>query len=177
VIELLGSRVGGEFVAAEKIKSLFLNMWPHLESSNDVIKIYAGAKIFGYQTQDIDVVVYCQFNSYLNFSPTRPVNINPNGEIEKKSLTIESIVLCIEVKGHDAKNVKFEGPVAYVKYVRNNSNGWHSASDQSLSQAHSLKQFFFDEVKANIYIGNLIIKHNLHILVFQKQNKNQTILV
>ncbi len=161
MIELLGSKSGGEYLAAEKIKSLFLDIWPQLESSNDVIKIYAGAKIFGYQTQDIDVVVYCLLNSPLSFSPTRPVNVNPDGEIEKRSLTVESFVLCIEVKGHDAKSVKFEGAAAYVRYVRNNSNGWHSASDQSLTQAHSLKQYFFDELKANIYVANLIYFDNL----------------
>jgi hypothetical protein len=79
-----------------------------------------------------------------------------DGEFE-----IENVILSIEVKGHDAKSSKFEGVSAFVRYSRNNSSGWHSASDQSLSQAHSLKQYLYNEFHSNIYIANLIYFENL----------------
>lgn len=148
-------------LAALKIKECITTIWSDIERSEDKVTIYAGAKLFGYQSQDIDVIVSCNFFNPRVFSPVREVHCRDSGDIEKKEIYIDSLLLAIEVKDHSANRVKFEGEAAFVEYTRNNSDGWHPVSDQSLNQLHSLKQFIFNEFGRYPFVGNLIYFSNL----------------
>lgn len=162
MIEVLGFTTSSESAAAEKIYDLFLSVWPDLrEHKDDHVKILSGAKLFGYQTQDIDIVISCYFSNPRKFSPVRSVKCQPDDIFQKLEIYIESFLLCVEVKAHTGSSVKFEGSSALVKYSRKNSEGWHSASDQSLTQAHSLKQFISDELGRTPFVTNLIYFSNL----------------
>jgi hypothetical protein len=161
MIEILGSIGNAERRAADVITEKILSIWPDLRKSDDIVKIYAGAKIFGHQSQDIDVLVFFLFKNPRSFAPIRAINSQPDGEVEKKEIWIESSFFCVEVKSHDARRVKFEGIAAYVNYTRNNSHGWHSVSDQNLSQAHSVKGFISEEIGVSPYVSNLILFENL----------------
>jgi hypothetical protein len=162
VIDVLGFTTSSESAAAEKIYDFFLSVWPDLrDHEDDHVKILSGAKLFGYQTQDIDIVVSCFFSIPRKFSPVRPIKCQPDDVFQKLEIYIESFLLCVEVKAHTGSAVKFEGSIASVKYSRKNSEGWHSASDQSLTQAHSLKQFIGDELGNIPYVTNLIYFSNL----------------
>lgn len=161
MIEILGAIGNAERRAADVIAEKVLAIWPDLRNSDDIVKIFAGAKIFGHQSQDIDVLVFFLFKSPRAFAPIRAINSQPDGAIEKKEIWIESSFFCVEVKSHDARRVKFEGIAAYVNYTRNNSQGWHSVSDQNLSQAHSVKGFISEEMGISPYVSNLILFENL----------------
>jgi hypothetical protein len=155
LIEFYGNLDTSEGRAANIIADLFRKNWQDIDKdSTSQIKIYAGAKLFGYQVQDIDLIIICYFETPKVFSPTRAVSTNPNNEIEKKEIYIESMALCIEVKDHDSRYIKFEGDSIYVNYKVKNTAGWHSASDQNLAQAHSLKQYLYDEYKYSPFVFN-----------------------
>jgi hypothetical protein len=173
MVEVLGFSTSSESAVAEKIEELFLSIWPDLKaSSDDYVKILSGAKLFGYQTQDIDVVVSCFFSKPRKFNPVRSVKCQPDDVYEKTQIFIESFLLCVEVKSHTGSGVKFEGGTASVKYSRKNSEGWHSASDQNLTQAHSLKQYIFDEFNQMPYVSNLIFFSNLEEFELPKRPNN-----
>ena len=173
MIEFFGNLESSEGRAARVISDLFIKNWPDInEDSLSIIKIYAGAKLFGYQVQDIDVIIICNFENPKNFAPTRPLITNPNDEAERKEIIVESIVICIEVKDHDSRFIKFEGDSVFVNYKVKNSEGWHSASDQNLAQAHSLKQYLFDEYKSSPFVSNLIYLSNLEEADIPKRPNN-----
>lgn len=162
MIEVFGFTASSESAAAEKIYDFFISVWPDLrDHKDDHVKILSGAKLFGYQTQDIDIVISCYFSSPRKFSPVRPVKCQPDDVFQKLEVYIESFLMCVEVKAHTGSSVKFEGSSALVRYSRKNSEGWHSASDQSLTQAHSLKQFVTDELGYAPFVTNLIYFSNL----------------
>jgi hypothetical protein len=162
MIDVLGFSTSSESAAAEKVRDFFLAVWPEIRDDEaDHIKILSGAKLFGYQTQDIDIVVSCFFSKPRKFNPVRPIKCLPEDAYEKSEIYIQSLLLCIEVKAHTGSAVKFEGSSASVRYSRKNSEGWHSASDQSLTQAHSLKQYIYDEFGNSSYVTNLIYFSNL----------------
>ena len=145
MIELFGATNSSEGRAAKNLIELFKYSFPDLEKNEDLNrKVYSGAKFHGYQIKDIDCILICQFKSPQRFNPVREVKTEPNEEIEKKEIFIESMVLCIEVKDHDAKFIKFEGTSVQVSYQRN-IQSWHDASEQNNKQAHTLKTFFSDE--------------------------------
>ena len=129
MIELFGATNSSEGRAAKNLIELFKYNFPDLEKSEDLnLKVYSGAKFHGYQIKDIDCILICQFKSPQLFNPVREVKTEPNEEIEKKEIFIESMVLCIEVKDHDAKFIKFEGTSVQVSYQRN-IQSWHDASE------------------------------------------------
>ena len=161
MINILGSNGSSEMIAAIKIKDSITALWPDIDQSKDRVTIYAGAKLFGYQSQDIDVIVSCSFQTPRVFSPVRGVRCQDSEDIEKKEIYIESLLFVAEVKDHSANRFKFEWEAAFVQYTRNNSDGWHPVSDQSLSQLHSLRQFIFNEFGSSPFVGNLIYFSNL----------------
>jgi hypothetical protein len=162
MIEVLGFSNSSESAVAEKISDFFLYAWPDLKiAPTDQVKIFPGVKLFGYQTQDIDVVVACSFSKARKFKPVRSIKCQPGEVYEQSEIFIESFLLCVEVKSHTGSGVQFAGASASVKYVRKNSEGWHSASDQNLTQAHSLKQYISDEFNQVPYVSNLIFFDNL----------------
>ena len=161
MIELFGATNTSEGRAAKNLIELFKYSFPDLEKSEDLnLKVYSGAKFHGYQIKDIDCILICQFNSPQRFNPVREVKTEPNEEIEKKEIFIESMVLCIEVKDHDAKFIKFEGTSVQVSYQRN-IQSWHDASEQNMKQAHTLKTFFNDEFGKAPWVTNLIYLSSL----------------
>ena len=173
MIEVLSFSTSSESAIAEKIEEFFLSIWPDLKTcSDDQVKILSGAKLFGYQTQDIDVVISCFFSKPRKFNPVRSIKCMPDDVYEKTQIFIESFLLCIEVKSHTGSGIKFEGGNASVKYSRKNTDGWHSASDQNLTQAHSLKQYIFDEFNQTPYVSNLIFFSNLEEFELPKRPNN-----
>jgi hypothetical protein len=161
VIEVFGADGSSEKDAALKIAEDLLTLWPDLKTNEDSVKIYAGAKLFGYPVQDVDIILACNFKESKKFSPIRPVNCQGDGGVEKREIYVDSLLACIEVKDHSGGRVRFEGDAAFVQYVRGNSAGWHPASDQSLAQLHSLKSFFQNELNATPFVINLIYFTNL----------------
>ena len=162
MIELFGPPNTSEERALKIIIELFNETFSGLEKRTDiVIKSYAGAKFHGYKIKDIDCVLICKFDVPQSFNPTRGINTRPDDILEKKEIFIDSLVLCIEVKDHPPKGIKFEGPSVKVKYQRNRDVEWHDASEQNMKQAHTLRDYFNDEFSSSPWITHLIYLSSL----------------
>jgi hypothetical protein len=173
MINIFGDSDSSESNATKKIISLLEQNFRSLDKSDDcIIKAFSGAKFHGYQTKDIDNIIICQFDTPQTFSPVRGVKTKPDDAIEKTEITIESLVLCIEVKDHDPSKIKFEGESVMVRYGRNIAEGWHSASEQNIKQLHTLREFFNKEFGISPYITNLIYLTNLEESELPKRPHN-----
>ncbi|MDB4040885.1 hypothetical protein N9489_05525 [Methylophilaceae bacterium] len=173
MISIFGDNDSSESNATKKIIGLLKDNFKSLDKSDDcIIKAFSGAKFHGYKAKDIDSIIICEFNTPQTFSPVRGIKTKPDDAIEKKEITIESLVLCIEVKDHDPSKIKFEGDSVMVKYGRNITEGWHSASDQNMKQAHTLKDFFNTEFGVSPYVTHLLYLTNLEESELPKRPHN-----
>src|SRR5438093_13720410 len=126
MIEVIGPEDTSEHRAAEKIKAAFLELWPDLATSNDDrVRIAANTKIYGYDIQDIDIVIVASFGSNRLLNPLRPLPSNPDNEIVRMGIALRNIVLAVELKSHDQRSVRFLGKSAQVRSRRAGHDGGH----------------------------------------------------
>src|SRR5688572_16883142 len=119
MIELFAEGDNSEGRFAALIRHCFLELWPDLVSdSDDEVRIAANAKIYGYDVQDFDVIVCAQFKTRRMFNPIWPITTAPTGERVRRDISVQSLVVAIEVKGHDQRSLRFEGGKALVRYRR-----------------------------------------------------------
>jgi hypothetical protein len=161
MIEVIGPEDSSERRAAEQIKSAFIELWPDLvDSAEDRIRIAANAKIYGYDIQDIDIVVVANFAGSRVLDPLRPLRSNPNDELVRKDVFVRSLVLAIEVKAHDQRSVRFVGKSGFVKYGRRGPE-WHDATEQNVRQVHVLKAYLNDFGAKDLFVSGIVIFQNL----------------
>ena len=162
MIEVIGPEDTSERRAAEKIKAAFVDLWSDLATSNeDRVRIAANAKIYGYDIQDIDIVVVASFGSNRIINPLRPLPSNPDNEIIRMGIALRSFVLAVELKSHDQRAVRFVGKSAQVRYRRGAHDGWHDATEQNIRQAHSLRAYLDDCGAKDLYVSCLVMFENL----------------
>jgi len=158
MIEVIGPEDTSERRAAEKIKAAFIDLWPDLATSDDDrVRIAANAKIYGYDIQDIDIVIVASFGSDRILNPLRPLPSNPGNEVVRIGISLRSFVLAVELKSHDQRGVKFMGKSAQVRY----RSGWHDATEQNIRQAHSLKAYLHDYGAKDLYVSCMVMFENL----------------
>ncbi|MSR15836.1 MAG: DNA/RNA helicase [Gammaproteobacteria bacterium] len=163
MIELLGQDGTSEFEAARSIRDALVKLWPGVEAANttdDQIKIIAGAKISGYRVSDIDVVVCAKFRSGRKFMPKRALTDNNSVRIINRPVSVTNLMVAIEIKDHGASGVRFTGDNIEVKYSRIGPVAWKSATDQNINQVHSLREYFSDQ-QLDLYIHRLVILRGL----------------
>ena len=79
MIKILGFENSSEYSAAQKILNSLINLWPDLDKSvDDNILVMSGCKIFGYEVQDIDIVIVVELGKlkesiFIPFSKTFPL--------------------------------------------------------------------------------------------------------
>jgi hypothetical protein len=162
MIEVIGPEDTSERGAAEKIKAAFVDLWPDLATSNnDRVRIAANAKIYGYDIQDIDIVIVASFGSNRIVNPLRPLPSNPDGEVVRIGIALRSFVLAVELKSHDQRGVRFVGKSAQVRYRRAARDGWHDATEQNIRQAHALKAYLNDYGAKDLYVSCMVMFENL----------------
>lgn len=170
MIEVIGPEDTSERRAAEKIKAAFVDLWPDLATSNDDrVRIAANAKIYGYDIQDIDIMIVAGFGSNRILNPLRPLPSNPDNEIIRVGIALRSFVLAVELKSHDQRAVRFVGKSAQVRYRRGALDGWHDATDQNIRQAHSLRAYLDDCGAKDLYVSCLVMFENLEGIRFSSQ--------
>ncbi|MDG1858330.1 MAG: hypothetical protein P8I94_04460 [Emcibacteraceae bacterium] len=142
MIVLHGSEETEEFFEAEKIRKSLIAQFPILETDRKKnVDIFSSVQCYGQDPQDIDIVITYFDNSSEGFIKTF------NGE------EIKSFCVTIEVKGHSAQFVEFQGNECYVKYK---NKSLHSVSYQSERQKYSLKEYLQKHNTKPPWIGNLI---------------------
>lgn len=170
MIKLLGFENSSEYGAAQKIINSLISLWPDLDdSADDNILVMAGCKIFGYEVQDIDIVIVVEFQSHRFFQPLRPLNCQQDGVVVRKDVFVKNLVIVVEVKSHSQNSVYFEGISSTVVYKNEKK---HDATEQSVKQAHTLRRYLSNNFNENYFVINLLYFENLEELDLPKRPHN-----
>lgn len=134
MIEIIGPDDREERRYAERLADRFREAWPDIDDSADLIKIAACAKVFGGRVQDIDLVVLARLNGR-RFRPRRLVNVDDVAGQQQHlgDIALGNLMLTIELKSHDPRNIRFDGLGVSVRY----NGDWKSATEQSVDQLHA----------------------------------------
>lgn len=159
MIEIFGEDDTSEYRAALAIKDALVSLWPSLNkpgADEGIIKLAAGAKISGYRISDIDIIIALQFLRGKKFIPRKSLTDNAGGRVVGKPVTVSNLVVAVEVKDHDASAIRTVGDNVEVRYVRNGSTKWSSATEQNINQVHSLREYFRDQ-DIDVYVHRLVM--------------------
>ncbi|MCU0428202.1 MAG: DUF2075 domain-containing protein [Candidatus Kapabacteria bacterium] len=136
-VEIISSDTGSpEHYAAVQLKKMF-EKTPEFSNAEGLIKIFVSFKCYGQYAEDIDLVVFGQFDS-----PYLP-NLNLWSRTDKKyemrehQVFVDNFCFTIEVKNQIPENISIEGNQVFVKY----GTRPHPASSQSTQQKFSLKNY------------------------------------
>jgi hypothetical protein len=142
MIEIFGVHEGQEYEAALHLRRTLLNWRPELaQSRDDLVKIFVGFKLYGYEVEDLDLIVVGQFAEPREFDVEW--KFYPKGEesFVPRRARIRNFALVIEEKSHDASGVRFEDKVASVRYVRNGRPSWDCVTEKNRLQMFEFKKY------------------------------------
>lgn len=141
MIEIIGEEGTEEYVSAVAIAEALKKLWPGIAdtpSELDHVKIAANAKLSGYKVSDLDVVVAGVFAKPRYFVPRKILQDQDGNRLTGIKVKVETFVVAVEVKGHDASGVNVTGDEVNVRY----REGWKSATGQNIDQVHALRKYF-----------------------------------
>ncbi len=155
MITLIGVEGSSEYAVAEQICSVLENYWPGITNSPshiEDVKVVSNAKICGYEIGDIDIVVCGKFRRGRRFLLTREIKGRDGQVLNTEPISVSNLLIAIEVKDSSPENIRFDGNSVSVRYKKK----WHNATDQNVSQMHSLKEYFQDQY-VSAWLSRLII--------------------
>lgn len=159
MIAISGNDGTPEMACAQTIAAALKQLWPGCESTpaeTELIRIAASARISGYKVSDIDIAIAARLKPGRSFSPRRVIR-NAQGERVGHAVAVHNLVAAIEVKDHDPARVVIEGDNIKVRYEQGGPPRWSSATEQNVSQAHALKAYFADNVKADVFVRRAVV--------------------
>lgn len=157
MIDIIGVKEGSEYEAALHLRGQLIKLWPDLiNHKNDHIRIIVGLKIFGYKTQDLDLIVLGSFSSPRQFSVEFEFQGADGSKYIPREAFVRNFALLIEVKSHDASGVQFNGAFASVKYTRNGIAVWEEVTEKNRKQVFDFKKYLESKGIANLYVQNLV---------------------
>jgi hypothetical protein len=165
VIEIIGEAGTSEHSAAIRIADGLVRLWPGVRTSNssrELIRIVANAKVSGYGVADIDIIVAGALSGDARpFIPSHAVNVR--GALPtQRAISVRNFVVAIEVKDHDASGVRITGDAVQVRYAKHGSITWSSATQQNIDQVHALKNYLRDFLAgAEPYVFRCLVMQGL----------------
>lgn len=157
MIDIIGVTEGSEYEAALHFKSQLVKLWPDLiNHKKDHVKIIVGLKIFGYKTQDVDLIVLGTFSDPRQFSVEFEFQAADGLKYIPREAFVRNFALLIEVKSHDASGVQFNGAFASVKYTRNGTATWEEVTEKNRKQVFDFKKYLESKGVGNLYVQNLV---------------------
>ncbi len=157
MIEILGVSEGREYEAAVHLRKLMLAVWPDLsQSEGDRIKIFVGMKLYGYSAEDLDLVVIGHFDTPRTFDVEFKFKSRDGEEFVPRRASLKNFLLVIEAKSHDPTGVKFDGPVASVRYWRDGQYAWETVTEKNRTQMFNFKKYLGEIGLDSIYAQDLI---------------------
>lgn len=167
-IKILGEKITAgvgaeECSASENLKSIFEDYFIKHSEINGTILIKPNFKAVGEDPEDIDIVVWCNFenfkyktfslHSYYDQESNRYLTSNQK---TKNEVVFKSMLINIELKSHNNSGVTITNNDVLVDYKGKKS----SAYNQNNNQKYSLKNFINKSEsklrQTNIFITNLI---------------------
>ena len=164
MIEIIGEIDTSEYSAATSLAEAFEKMWPGVSNSpvhQDYIRIASSVKISGYRVADLDIVICGVFKRERRFIPNKPINDSSGKTIEKEPVSVQNLLIAIEVKDHAEDNVQITGDKVLVKYTKGGASVWKSATDQNIDQVHSLHAYIKD-LGHDAYIHRCVYMRNIN---------------
>ncbi len=158
MIDIFGVKEGPEYEAALHVRNLLMQLWPDLaQHKDDQIKIVVGLKIYGYKTQDLDLIVIGSFREPRAFAVEYEFYPVDDSKFVPRNAYIRNFALLIEVKSHDATGVRFESHLASVRYKRNGKEYWEDVTEKNRRQVFDFKGFLDRSGVRGLYVQNLIL--------------------
>jgi hypothetical protein len=158
VIEIVGVQDGQEYEAALHVKRLLLNAWPDLaQGRRDIVKIFAGFKMYGHSVEDLDLVVIGCFDQPRDFAVEYKFYPREGDPFVPRQAFVRNFALVIEVKSHDATGVHFDDKVASVRYVRNGIAKWECVTEKNRAQMFEFKKYLDRQGLDRIHVQDLIL--------------------
>lgn len=158
MIDIFGVKEGPEYEAALHVRNLLMQLWPDLaQHKEDQVKIVVGLKIYGYKTQDLDLIVIGSFREPRAFAVEYEFYPVDDTKFVPRNAYIRNFALLIEVKSHDATGVRFESHLASVRYKRNGKEYWEDVTEKNRKQVFDFKGFLERNGVRGLYVQNLIL--------------------
>lgn len=140
-VEILGLSSGSERNAAEQLAGV---LGPELNHHSRLV-IIAGAKCFGCEVQDIDLLVLGTFGAGITVK-------NQAGD----EIRLVNLAVVIEVKDHSNERVQIEAQHVKVRY----RTGWEDATEQAFKQAKTVPGFLRDHGQQSPWFESLVWLRN-----------------
>nr|WP_295238173.1 AAA family ATPase [uncultured Brevundimonas sp.] len=173
MIEIIGVHEGQEHAAALHLRRLMLNLWPDLsQSSEDVVKIFVGFKMYGYKVEDLDLIVIGRFAKARAFDVEWRFCPRDEEPFVPKQATVRNFALVVEVKSHDASGVRFQNKVASVRYTRHGRATWECVTEKNRLQMFEFKKYLGRHGVDRIHVQDLILFTGLRETDFPKRPHN-----
>lgn len=158
MIEIFGVTEGDEYAAAKELERRLLNTWPDLaRSKTDVVRMFVGLKLHGQQVEDLDLVVIGSFDEPRQFAVEWKFYPKDGEPFTPRSARVRNFALVIEVKSHDAKGVRFENTVAFVKYRRNGRVTEECVTEKNRAQMFEFKKWLDRFGLDHVHVQNLVL--------------------
>ena len=128
-LKIVGQDSGRERKAADELAE-------ELRASlrdGDSLVIVVGAKCYGQARQDIDLLIFADFDPILSL----PSSTRATAPGENPQVSLDSFVLTLEVKDHRQSDIRFIGNQVEVRY----ENRWSNVSQAVFEQRFSVKNF------------------------------------
>jgi hypothetical protein len=140
-IAILGLSSGSERQAAEQLAAILA---PQLNQQSRLV-IIVGAKCFGFEVQDIDLLVLGTFGSGI------PITDGNENEIR-----LVNLALVIEVKDQSHDRVQIEAQHVKVRY----RSGWEDATEKAFKQAKTVPSFLREHIQQSPWFESVVWLRN-----------------
>jgi len=166
MIKIIGIDTGAEAEAALALKSAAERAWPWLcDDPHSFVQIIPNAQCYGESPRDLDIVLLALLDpARAQFQPAVDLFLLNGTRVESTQVQVRSFCICIEVKDHRPRQVRFEGNKVEVRYSgMGGRSHWHSATQQSEKQKYSLLNYLKKQMPgvSMPYVCNLIWLRNI----------------
>ena len=166
----MGAKSGEEYEVACQIREELSKLWPLASKkpkSDAHIVIVAGAKIFGQEVSDIDVVVAVYFKSAQKFMPNKPLSSKEGVVPKGKAVQVSSFIAAVEVKSHPSEKVTISGHNILVPYK--DKSHLHNATEQNVKQMHALSKYLKYRLKIDndVWVTKVIVMRGFQSILVE----------
>lgn len=157
MLRVYGKPDGDEGEAAARLAALVRAAWPWVDSDpNTDLVVIAGMKCYNESREDLDLLLIGTVRHGAVFTPTLDFYDREGEVVRPASVSVESLCVIIELKGHDQTGIKFEAGHLFVNYGTASYPDWKDATEQNQSQVHSLRNYLAKRGFSSPYIVGLI---------------------
>lgn len=151
-VYLYGLEDAPEYEWANKFKKKFEEDSNLINNPNNKIHIVPSVQCYGYQPQELDIVILGELENYKTEAIT--TFRGSKGEAPQlREVKIDRFCAVIEVKRHSPEKIEFQGNQVYVTYTKGEKR---NATEQNFNQKFSLKNYLGQRWSKTPWVSHLI---------------------